>query len=197
VRDATGHGHDATCDVAACPLLTTEGRIGNAYAFDGLDDLLRVPPAAVFDSSSSFTVTAWIARGSGNPDGCLIGKILGSDFGNSWQACVGASGLLTFYSSTIVNNVTIDHPQDSNLLAELQWYHIALWSDGGTKATYIGGLLVKSEELPCVFDQNPITIGGDIDSGMPTVLFRGRIDDVQIYNRALTPAELQALAEVK
>ena len=43
------------------------------------------------------------------------------------------------------------------------------------------------------FDERPVTFGADFDDGKPAFPFKGRIDDVRIDDRALTPDEIDAL----
>jgi hypothetical protein len=169
------------------------GRIGaGAYLFDGVDDMIRIPSSAELNTTQGFTVTAWINRTPGGGDGCAVNKGLGSMENNSWQACIKADGELAFYSASVNGS----HTQTNTTIIEPgRWYHIALWSNGTTKATYIDAAIVASDNNIAIdFDGSDVTIGSDTDDGInPKVTFNGLIDDVRIYNRPLSVAEIGEL----
>jgi hypothetical protein len=192
VVDATGNHHDATCDLTlgACPLSTPYGRIENAYVLDGSNDLLRVESAPAFEQSSAFTITAWVFGDAGSVGGCIVNKGFGGA-DNSWQACIDSNGMLKFHSVGAGGF----HTQTAGILTVERWYHVALWWNGSTKTTYVDGMVAATiSNISIIFDHSPITIGGDIDDGKLVLPFKGRVDDVQIYDRALTGDELRALA---
>jgi hypothetical protein len=189
VADAAGH-HDGACVAMACPGLTGNGRVDGAYLFDGKDELVRVPFAPELNTTTGFTITAWINRNQAGGAGCFVNKIVGDSDANSWQACVSDAAPLTFYS-TDANGT---HSQPSIALDVGRWYHIALRWDGSTKATYVDGQLEALHAgISIQFDLNDVAIGGDLDKHAPAAWFDGRIDDVRIYNRALSMDELAAL----
>lgn len=189
VADATS-SHNGTCDGTGCPTVTAAGQIGSAYVFDGSDDLIRVRSTPVFENQQGFTVTAWFAFDAGTDSGCLVNKILGARLANSWQACL-EDGFLRFYTATAIGN----HAQSTaGTLAPGRYHHLALWSDGSAKALFVNGERVAHNTgVTILFDERPITIGADLDDGLIDFQFRGRIDDVRIYDRALSEAEITAL----
>jgi glucose/arabinose dehydrogenase/chitodextrinase len=71
-----------------------------------------------------------------------------------------------------------------------QWTHVAGTYDGSTLHLYVNGVLVASQAQTGALQQSglPLHIGGDTYSGE---FFTGRIDEVRIYNRALSPSEIQ------
>ena len=71
------------------------------------------------------------------------------------------------------------------------WSHIAVTYDGATLRLYVNGTLVSSQARTGAISTstNPLQIGGDSIYGQ---FFQGAIDEVRIYNRALTQAEIQA-----
>ena len=71
------------------------------------------------------------------------------------------------------------------------WSHLAATYDGATMRLYMNGALVSSQARTGAIatSANPLQIGGDSLYGQ---YFNGNIDEVRIYNRALTQAEIQA-----
>jgi len=171
--------------------LTASGRLGGAYVFDGTD-LIRVPSAPELNTSQGFTVTAWVNRVAGAPDACVVNKGVGTNGNNSWQACIGNGGGVAFFSA----GANGAHPDQfsTTLLDPGRWYHIALWWNGTTKATYVNGSREAADDgIVIAFDDSDITLGVDIDGTMLVDPFNGQLDDVRIYNRALSPTELTEL----
>jgi hypothetical protein len=75
------------------------------------------------------------------------------------------------------------------------WTHLAFVQQGITHRLYIDGTLVDSVALP--LPNGPVTsftLGGYVDAQGEHELWNGRLDDVRLYNRALTAAEIKALA---
>ena len=92
----------------------------------------------------------------------------GSTFGEAWVATYGPTAL----------------PMNT-------WTHLALTYDGATLRLYVNGVQVSSlaqtGSLPT--STNPLQIGGDSIYGQ---YFQGTIDEIRIYNRALSASEIQA-----
>ena len=71
------------------------------------------------------------------------------------------------------------------------WTHLAVTYDGATLRLYVNGVQVSSRAQTgnLVTSANPLQIGGDSIYGQ---YFQGTIDEVRIYNQALSPSEIQA-----
>lgn len=188
--DATGNA-DAVCARATCPAATPNGRIDGAFVFNGVDQLLHVMSKPSLRTESAFTVSVWLNRAAGADDACIVNKSFGLSGDNSWQACVNAAGKLAFFSaSTTGSSALLSDP----VIAAAGWHHIALWWNGTTKATYIDGQRTAQNDAAISFDDSDITIGADVDAGTVVAPLKGELDDVRIYNRALSDAEIIALA---
>jgi hypothetical protein len=78
------------------------------------------------------------------------------------------------------------------------WTHLAGVYDGSFARLYVNGAEVASQALTGAFgaDTTPVVLGGNGNdaSGVPTELFPGRIDELMLYARALSAAEIGALA---
>ena len=73
------------------------------------------------------------------------------------------------------------------------WIHVAGTWDGTQNALWIDGELMDTDVIGAGFDDAPITIGTDIDVGVPDGQFNGDIDDVRYYRRTLSAEEIQAV----
>ena len=76
-------------------------------------------------------------------------------------------------------------------LAVKTWSHVAVTYDGEMLQLYLNGTQVSStlQTGAIATSVNPLQIGGDSLYGQ---FFKGMIDEVRIYNRALSPAEIQS-----
>jgi hypothetical protein len=187
--DATGHGHHALCPLGACPSATI-GVIDGALAFDGTMQFAQSASDADLDSIGDFTVAMWtyIERPTGNYQ-CVVSKVLGEAAANSWQLCLDATGHWGFLTSS--GNLVIAEPAPLG-----QWHHVAIRWNGSTLMMAISLDAVDRGSQPGLVtnDNGGLAIAGDLDSGQPDALFAGSLDDLRIYGRVLTDAELIELA---
>ena len=82
-----------------------------------------------------------------------------------------------------------------------QWYHVAQTSDGNSLKLYVNGqyespLYISSVNDGTINSSQPLRIGGGAPSGTPPFWFAGVIDDIRIYNRALSEAEIKQLYQL-
>ena len=85
---------------------------------------------------------------------------------------------------------------DGTTTVELRtWYHIAMTYEGASLRLYVNGVLDGSMPVTCPIIQTsqPVRIGGGAAGGSHFLHFPGLIDEVALYNRALTAAEIQAI----
>ena len=181
--DASGTGNNATIEGAAH---TPSGRFGQALSFDGVDDLVTVPHAAAF-SGSRFTVEAWVY-----PTGL-----------SGWRTAVmkEAPGGLVWglYAhdnaprpAATVNIASVDTTAPGTAALALNaWSHVAATYDGATLRLFVNGVQTSAVAITGTLTAttDPIRIGGNRVWGE---YFSGRIDEVRIYARALSAAEIQA-----
>ncbi len=77
------------------------------------------------------------------------------------------------------------------------WFHVAYTFDGLTQvqALYVNGVLVNSGFVnkSIAYDAHPVLLGADDNAGSPGFFYQGRIDEMSIYDRALTGMEIQAI----
>ncbi len=79
------------------------------------------------------------------------------------------------------------------------WYHAAYTFNSETElqVLYLNGKVVSSGKanLQIGYDSHPVLIGSEFDNGSLDLAFNGSIDEVSIYNRALTSAEINSIYE--
>ena len=170
----------------------TEGRFGNGLEYDGLKDNLRNPDSSRLPlGNSPRTITAWV-KPVGYHETDYTGIITyGNNAKNegSFLAMVDGGHLAYgFWENDMI--------QTTGATATLnEWNHVAFTYDGTTGKLYMNGELVTTKDFSgtTVSTSNGLIHLGAI--GSPNRSFDGAIDEVAIFNRALSADEIRAYAE--
>jgi concanavalin A-like lectin/glucanase superfamily protein len=195
IADATGRAQDGLCPIDSqgqpvCPT-TVPGKIDNAVLFDGAH-LLEVRATPALRTTSGFTVAAWVNITTAPAvRACVATKLLDYNFHDTWGLCIEPTRQLVF---TTVANGAADALLSTAAVGVAAWHHMAIRWDGTTKTISLDGADVGSDRAACDFIDQSIFIGADFDSGTDEFDFSGAIDDLRIYDRALTQLELAQLA---
>jgi Concanavalin A-like lectin/glucanases superfamily len=167
--------------------------VGEGFAFDGQGDFITVPNAHSLNPSSEITLEAWIfATGQEGAGADLLSKD-GEGSDRQYLLAIGAntqrfrahigvlSGFRNFDGVTVVQLET--------------WYHAAMTYDGAVLKLYVNGALDGSLSVTgsIIRTSQPVRIGGGSPDGLAKYFFQGLIDEADIFDRALTDAEVQAI----
>jgi glucose/arabinose dehydrogenase len=183
LADRTGHGHTGTL---TGPAWTAAGRNGGALSFDGSDDSVRINDHADLDLTTGMTLEAWVRP---------------TALGNGWRTIVfkeqAAHMTYALYAGTNSGRPTgqawVGGERDArgpSPIATGTWTHLATSYDGATLKLYVNGLEVRALAAggPMAISTGPLKLGGN---GIWSEWFAGSMDDVRIYNRALSATEIQ------
>jgi Concanavalin A-like lectin/glucanases superfamily/Domain of unknown function (DUF1929)/Bacterial Ig domain/Bacterial Ig-like domain/Galactose oxidase, central domain len=184
VDDTSMAGNDGSITGAAW---TDSGRFGNALTFDGIDDLVTIPDADSLDASDALTVEAWVKPAQhGAWHNVLLkeksgGQLAYALYGTAW----------TDFPSAHVNTNAEDSTRGTAQLPPNTWSHLAMTYDGAALRLYVDGTQVSSKAIsgPIGASTLPLRIGGNSIWGEH---FKGAIDEVRIYRRVLTAAQIVA-----
>jgi len=173
---------------------STSGRIGGALEFDGVDDrvdlgTMDIPPGP------GMTISLWMkADDFGVTDARLISKSTGTATQDHyWMVSTINSTALRFRLKTGGSTATL-----ATTTGQLQagvWYHVAVTYDGSYMRIYKDGVQVAITAKTGTMDTNA-SVGvamGNQPAGASNLPFDGLIDDVRIYNRALSASEIQGM----
>jgi hypothetical protein len=194
--DVTGNGHDGSA--VGLGVTSAPDRFGyqnRAYHFSD-QSYISVPDSPDFTlGHAPFTVSLWVkfdALGSYY----LIGHDNGPGNQDKWIFWVGlddTNSTLLFHTYPGLQ-VTAESLGWADGTAE--WYHFAITRDGSTWSLYVNGAKVENvipdnvTELP---DPAHDLWIGSAETGHPERYLRGSLDDVRIYNRALSAEEISDL----
>jgi hypothetical protein len=185
--DASGRNNVGT--LAGGARRSVQGRHGGAITFDGVDDMVNVADSASLDLTTGMTIEAWVRPTalSGwrtvimkeNPGG-LAYVLYGHDNAPKPSTYVRIAGR----SSSNGTGGSAALPLNT-------WTHLAATYDGAAVRLYVNG--VEAGNAPVsgslVTSTLPLRIGGNAVWGE---FFSGLIDEVRIYNRALTAVQIRA-----
>ena len=179
------------------------GQVGNAVSFDG-DTEVSFGNVGGFDRGDPFTLATWI-KGRGNLPMAAFQKLDAERRrGYEWRfddiALVGiqkwAAKLTVALASDAASTIQI-RTRDRLRLGD--WYHVTLTYDGSGKA---GGLALYVNGAPFATDVVKDALTGPVATDAPLRIgskalgkpFVGQIDDLRLYNRALTATQIEQLA---
>ncbi len=198
--DNTGGGKNATLTNISNPPTalsgwTSSGKNGGALAFDGVNDYTTSSGFADLGTSNRpYSITGWVNVASGETAGNIV-HTSGQADGGGW--CVSMVTLLA--NSKLRSNswtgVSSSATSNTTLLADT-WYHFATtWDPTNGLRIFVNGLLERTTAQSTFsasgvsnfvqIARNPGGCSGN--QGW----FNGKVDDVHIYNRALSESEVQ------
>ncbi|GBE06827.1 doubled CXXCH motif [bacterium BMS3Abin10] len=190
VYDETINNNDGTISGA----VWTAGKTGSALSFDGTGSYVEVPDSDSLDLTASGSVELWTKKNSETDYMAYISKDSAYqliDFTWPYYAHYGKLAV-KWGSEPGQDGFNYDlYVQQNNIIPIDIWTHILFTYNGNYLRIYKNGLLL--EEVPFVNDAavnaNPLRIGSRGDG---SYYFDGAIDEVIIYNKALTASEVRA-----
>lgn len=195
--DLSGNGNDGTLDL---PEWNDDGKFGSALNFDGVDDRVDCGNPGILDfGTDDFTISAWI-KTSVFRDMTI--------FGNGGDGGGGIRYRLATTDGEVVHwlfddDITKVNPKGIIKLVAGEWNHIvAMRRDGIDMCVYVNGVEEVLSQIPADYDlsgtsQHNAFIGALWDhasNAMTTKFFIGLIDEVALWNRAITEEEIAELA---
>ena len=185
ITDASGNGNSGT--ISGGFAWSSAGRWGGALSFNGVNSLARVPSSASLNLGAAMTLEAWIQPTAAQSGWrTIVQREVDAYFLN---ASNDTGPLLPSGGGTLGGaTVFVSGPTASPINA---WTHVALTYNGTTLRLYVNGVLAASQARTGSIQasSSPLWIGGNSPYGE---YFQGLIDEIRIYNRALTQAEIQA-----
>ena len=170
----------------------TGGRINGALEFDGSDD--RVDVGNMDIVGSGLTIALWMKADDFDVnDARFVSKATGVNEGDHyWMVSTINGTALRFRLKAGGSTTTL--ASSTGQISAGTWYHIAVTYDGSQMRIYKNGTQIASVAKTGTINTSssvPAALGNQPQGGRA---FDGLLDDVRIYNRALSQAEIQALA---
>ena len=178
LSDSSGNGHNGTISGASW----TAGHDGGALSFDGTSSSVDLGALGTF-YQSGFTLEAWVKKQSSKKDVAVLGSWNGGG-PMLWVDHINGDNQL------VMNSGMSNYLDSGQTPAIGQWQYLTATFDGSTARYYIDGTQVASRSVGYPIGSSNVWRIGAYASPA-TGFFDGLIDDVRVYDRALSAAEVQ------
>ncbi len=206
VADSSGNGNSGYLKgtfATATSSATVLGKAGQALDFNGSDDYVNAGSSSNLDNLSAITVSVWIfpkSAGASNGAG-IISKILANQWG--WKFHYASDVIDTKKLCFLVDYDTTDlEVRTDSSFTYGEWHHVVMTWDGSTDAVNGVNIYKNGQEVSYVVQTDGV--GNRVDESVRDLIigasnvsgdgsFDGYLDDVRIYNRALSASEVTKL----
>jgi hypothetical protein len=191
-NDASGNNNNGTVNGAT---LTSDrfGNVNSAYNFNGGSNRIVITNSILTNTPSSYTISLWVLNSSTGP-GELICDRSQSNYDYKYR--------LFFRNDLPGSPVSFNTISNTNLSGILggdfstsTWRHITAVGNSSNNTTilYIDGQAIGNSGFYYPFELNSTTFGANFAPSGFDQSINGKLDDIAIYNRALSPSEIQQL----
>lgn len=197
--DCSGRGHDGTV-LGSVTGSRVAGHSGKALQLDGTRTCVDLGTPSDFILKGPFTAAAWISvdeyevPAPDNDSRAILSKTA-SPTASGWRFVTQGADSSTgvgFKVGSAGGSISVTSPTPQPVST---WIHAAgVWVPNERAEVYVGGALVKkTTTIPPILEDAAQTLyAGCVRPGAQH--FKGRMDELRIYNRALTQAEIAVLA---
>lgn len=203
--DSTGNFNGTNSPTGAT--FATGGRVGNAMSLTSAQNGFVSMGNNLMLGSTDFTVSAWVQSPAGDTTAfaALLSKhnqssANGYILGYNHTAIANGLDRAFFYAGTrtipSMGFTIVDVPVSTTTVNDGSWHHlVGVYRVGGTTTIYVDGIPLEGSIASSPIGSNsvPFLIGGSTAGTTPTGNLTGLVDDVQIYNRALSDTEIDVI----
>lgn len=176
----------------------TIGHIDNALELDGFDDYVSVQNSLALNITGDITISAWVCFGRGGTgqngsEQAIVTKCVSNGARNNpfdFRTDKSTEPQLTLVRADPFEH---DYVYSTKHISIMEWHHVVAIVENNIPDFYVDGVItgktVAAFTRTPTGNTNPLLIGRRDDG----LYFNGKIDDVRIYNRALTEQEIWQL----
>jgi hypothetical protein len=170
----------------------TTGQIDGALSFDGVDDYVNCGNDNSLAITNNLTIAAWVKRtGAGSSNEIIVSKYNGGQ--HSYRLFFHSTDVVRWWLSKDGGTNNRAYLDSTITITDTNWHFIAATFESGTLKIYIDGVDKTGSgegNISSIFESTePLFIGQENSSSY----FNGLIDDVRIYDRALSAEEVMAI----
>jgi Concanavalin A-like lectin/glucanases superfamily len=187
--DETQYGNDAAIDVTATATTNRHGWAANA-----------LHGAAVADNSialqSDFTTISFWVNPTSLPASGEVYLMSNGGWQERWKISLPSHGKPVFTTHATACCSDMDSG-DGNALKVGEWTHVAMVHDGTNDQIFVNGILANQKATAGALNKTKFPLGIGFDPIDNSGFFDGSMDDVMIFNKALSAAEIAALYDIQ
>jgi len=180
-----------------------KGALENNYSlvFDGSDDYVDCgnDSSLSFASTEPFSISAWVYYDT-TATRTIISKGTAGGADYEWRLFTDGSSYLSFACYSPAAGAYIGRSYDVAITTG-RWYHVSATYDGGTSSSgceiYLDGVAVSDADYEYDSFSAMTDNGADVIIGKYTNYFDGKIDEVAIWNTALSAGDISALYQAR
>jgi sialidase-1 len=190
--DLSGAGNDSYLRAGAVLTAAGAGRFDQAVSLDGVDDYVHLPFAeSLALGSGDFTAMAWIKYSATTGGHSIFWGYNVGEHSQFWLRAEPGSQRIRGLIQSGANGVAVASTKAYN---DNTWHHVALQRAGTTLKLWVDGAVVGSVAAPTgtISPARPFTVEVGQKLGGADHL-KGQLDEVRIYRRALTAAEIGSI----
>ncbi len=169
------------------------GRYGNAITFDGTNDYISVLPDTSLDINNYLSLCAWVKLNSKNIDQKIIARVSRNPDFWGYQLDIFSDNKLEMITGGTTRWNTTRGVSGGTSLDTGTWYYVTGIFDGVRNKTYINGVLDRNNNISYGLSSlsQILNIGKSTEG--TGYYFNGIIDEVAIWNRALSESEIKEI----
>jgi alpha-L-arabinofuranosidase len=194
--DASGNSHSGTLQGGASWTAGQEG--SSSISLNGSNSYVDIP-GAVVNTTQSYTASAWVKLNSLSGYQTFV-SIDGSQISGFYLQLRGDTGKFAFTSLTADStSANTDFASSTSAPVTGTWYHLTGVYDASAKtlSLYVNGSLQQTISHATAWQATGDTeIGRGKYSGNPVDFVNGQVDDVRLYNTALSAQQIQDVPTV-
>lgn len=166
------------------------GKYGKAAFFDGNDDFIKIPNSSSLNPGDALTISVWVKTSHRTHTGRILDKM----------GAISGQGYRLYTWNTPSNGYIFDVCTTNNWWQEAEivdqtsdkWTMVTATYDGNEARIYLDGVLVDVEPTsgPILNSSSDVYLGCRPDQAY---FFDGLMDELRVYNRSLSPSEVQTL----
>jgi choice-of-anchor C domain-containing protein len=202
-----GSGRDSVDDNNATlmnAISFTNGKVGQAFDFNGTDSQISFGNTVGNFGTDDFSVEFWI-KTTATAHESVIEKWPRCGYASMWEIRIGGPspfsgpGRLEAVTESDTAGNDVNAISSGRAINDGSFHHVAFVRRGTTLAFYIDGVLdvatnILSGTVSRINNTADLTVGRSVCTGIDgTSPFNGQMDEISIYNRALTESEIQAI----
>ena len=207
--DTSGNNYTGTLTNMSQSTSPVIGKIGQALNFDGSNDYvdLGAPVNMNFERTNPYSLVAWVKKSARSSYGAIIARMdntasyRGYDMfycGTSSSECTPGSVKAHIINSWSSNAIAVYVSSGGTIIDDNNWHNVIVTYDGSSSATgikiYIDGTVQTTTNPGYTLSATVVpAVNWKIATRQSESIFGGSIDDVRIYNRALSAAEVTDL----
>jgi len=184
--DATGYGNSGILQSSPTWTSGSNCKAGYCLTLNGSSQYVNAGATSTLNLAGGVSVTAWVRPNSTSRQ-AVVAMGNGDDYTNDYQIFIDTGAYFS-----VGEGSSATYAMKTSSISSGNWYYLVGTFDGTTAKLYINGTL-EGQDIFIGTRQSggSFRIGARDSSGLPEQYFNGSIDEVRVYNRALSATEIE------